>query len=136
MVKYIFSIERFKSQWESLTKEQRSPFKGSEIVLIFSEEAIHVGMAAPNGDTITLPWRYQPDEQGVSLLLEQWQIADSAISGIDGYMFDEAEILDELHSRSASYEQEDTSLKGLGIALLKTLALVGTGYMAYRTICR
>lgn len=153
-------LQKLESQWQSLSIEQRTPHD-SEIVLVFTPNEIRMGIAAQG--TTFLPLRYNTDEAGLSLLLQQLHAAGIQLGGPDDYLIDEtagdetAEPMvsgtdsmegavddeagpayadDQTRSETTRIPPEASAASVVGKTLLNTAAIVGAVYIAYRMIRR
>lgn len=148
MAERIFNIEKFQSYWDSLSVEQRSP-GGSEIQLVMAEEGTQIGFAGQDGNAVVLPWLFASDEAGAALLLQVLQQFGIPTGELDDYLIERIEgddAIDESYATADAGEEpdpdretqwvphqpQDSTASIVGKTLLKTVAIVGGVYMAYR----
>lgn len=159
MAERIFNIEKFQSYWDSLTVEQRSP-AGWEAVLDFAEERTQMRFVDQNGNTMGPVWHFATDVEGNNRLLHILQYSGIPVGELDDYWVEETmteenmtdetladetladnvepepqeqpETQEQPQTRWVPYEPEESTASVVGKTLLKTVAIVGGVYMAYR----
>ena len=149
MANRIFNIEKFQTFWDSLSAEQRSP-GDTDIKLLFAEGGTRMVLAGKESSPVVLPWIFGSDGDGANLLFQMLQQMGVVTGALEDYLMDDIEEPDEAFAAQASetiadstaaqdpdtqwvpYEPEDSTAQQIGVAVLKAMALVGGGYIAYR----